>query len=253
MVLYILLGIIQGLTEFLPISSSGHLVLLQNIFGFKGEELEISIVLHLGTLLAVVIFFFGQIKQALRNIRIIGFITVVTAITAVVAVLTKDMVELLFSSAKVLVFSWLFSGLLLIYTKKVPLNTRNNINTTDSVFVGLSQAVAIIPGISRSGITIATLLLRGVDKLNAFSFSFLISIPAVLGATLLEAKEINFAFTKNPIDFFMGFLSSFVSGLFGLWLLKRILTKAGFYWFGYYCLVMGVLSGVLIYLGLLKI
>ena len=125
---------------------------------------------------------------------------------------------------------------------------RTGVSLKDSIILGLVQAVAIIPGISRSGMTISTLLFRRLSVRAAFSFSFIVSIPAILGATVLEAKKVGFALQGNSVNLSLGFFASMCAGLASLWFLKQILLKERFHWFGYYCIgVSSVTLGLLIF------
>ena len=240
---YIILGIVQGLTEFLPVSSSGHLVLFAKIFGISGHEVALSIVLHLGTLAAVAVFFFRDIYSALRNAFMLWYIVVVTLITGAIGITGKDFFESLFSSLPAVCIAWLCTGVLLLITKKFMSQKRSSVTLKDSIVLGVTQAIAIVPGISRSAMTISTLLFRGLSVRTAFSFSFIVSIPAILGATLLEAKKIGFAVQGNTAALSAGFIASLCAGLAGLWLLKRALIKERFHYFGYYCI--GISLGTL--------
>lgn len=242
MLKYIVLGIIQGLTEFLPVSSSGHLVIMQKILGITVEEVTVSIVFHLGTILALVIFFLRDILNLVHNIKQLSLIVVVTIITGIIGLAGRDFFKTLFSCPKLVAIALILTGTLLIMTKKFMNVKRNNVNFKDAFILGIAQAIAIIPGISRSGITISTLILRGIDKETSFKFSFLASIPAVLGATVLEAKNICLALNLEFTNFFAGFISSFLTGLLSLWLLKIILKKAKLYYFGYYCIAVAIIT-----------
>jgi len=243
---YILLGIIQGITEFFPISSSAHLVIFQKIFGITGQELGLSIVLHLGTIFSLLIYFLKDILNLFKNIKLILLILVVTLVTGIIGILGKDFFESLFSLPKPVAVALIFTGIILIFTKKIKNNLKDTINFKDALILGLFQGLAIIPGISRSGITISTLLLRKIDKETSFRFSFLASIPAVFGATLLEAKKIEFAFKTNISGIIAGFIFSFLSGIFALGILKRVLNKAKFYYFGYYCIFLAIFTLIFI-------
>ncbi len=242
MIKYIILGIIQGITEFFPVSSSAHLVIMQSVLGIKEGGLVISIVLHLGTVIAVILFFFKDILSAFRSLKSIGLILTVTLITGVIGVAGKDFFESLFSSTRLLALTLIVTGIVLIITKKFMQAQRKELNFKDAFILGLFQAIAIIPGISRSGITISTLLFRKIDKETAFKFSFLVSIPAVLGAVILEAKDISNACESNFANLTAGFLFSLLTGLFSLWVLKLVLRKAKLYYFGYYCIIVGVIT-----------
>jgi len=242
MIKYILLGVIQGLTEFLPVSSSGHLVIAQGLFGLAGEEIAVSIVLHLGTLCAVIIFFFKDILRALRDIRLMAFILVVTLITGAIGLLGRDFFEGLFSSPRLVILALFITGVILLMTRKAIPGERKEARLKDAVILGFAQALAIIPGISRSGVTISTLLFRGISREFCFTLSFLVSIPLVLGASLLELKKVGFALQANPVNIIMGFLTSVISGLFALSLLKLVIKRAKFYCFGYYCILAAALA-----------
>lgn len=246
MIKYILLGIIQGLTEFLPVSSSGHLVIMQNILGITENNLAISIILHLGTTLALIIFFFKDILLVLRSIKLITLIATVTLITGIIGVSGKDFFEGLFSSPRAVGLALVCTGIILLSTKKFMDGKRSNLNFKDALILGITQGVAVIPGISRSGITISTLLFRKIDRETAFRFSFLVSIPAILGATLLEAREIDFALNLNLGNFIAGFIFSLFSGLFSLLVLKFVLLRAKLHFFGYYCILIAILTLIFI-------
>ncbi len=242
MIKYIFLGIVQGLTEFLPVSSSGHLVIVQKILGIHANEIAISVILHLGTLLAVIIFFRKDILSLLRNPRLLGLAAIVVIITGSIGVLGKHFFEGLFSSAKAVGVAWIFTGLVLISTKKLIQLGRDKLKLKDALILGLTQGLAIIPGISRSGITISTLFYRKVERKFAFTFSFLISIPIILGAALLEARKIESAFQSDIINLIAGFIFSFITGLLALVILRQVINKGKFYYFGYYCLFMAVVT-----------
>ncbi|MDD4954075.1 MAG: undecaprenyl-diphosphate phosphatase [Candidatus Omnitrophica bacterium] len=239
MLKYITLGIIQGLTEFFPVSSSGHLVIMQRILGVSGEEVALSAFLHLGTVCALLLFFFRDILRIFKEAKTIFLILVVTVITGVIGLAGKNFFESLFSRPRAVAYSLIVTGIILILTRKVKDPKREKVNLKDACLLGLTQAIAIIPGISRSGITISTLLFRKIDREVAFKFSFLASIPAILGANLLEIKKIELSLT--PI-WLAGFFASLLSGLLALFLLKRILQQAKFHYFGYYCIIVAIIT-----------
>jgi len=242
MIKYIYLGILQGLTEFLPVSSSGHLVIFQKILGIDSNQLVISVFLHLGTLLAIIIFFWKDILNLLRNPKLLGLLAIVVIITGSIGVLGKDFFESLFSSVKAVGLAWIFTGLMLISTKKITELNRDQLGIKDAIILGLTQSLAIIPGISRSGITISTLFFRKIQRSLAFTFSFLVSIPIILGAALLEAKKIEAVPQADMKNLLAGFIFSFISGIFALLILRAIINKAKFYYFGYYCIFMAIVT-----------
>jgi undecaprenyl-diphosphatase len=242
MIKYILLGIVQGLTEFLPVSSSGHLVILQKILSIHAQEVAISVILHLGTLLAVIIFFWKDILNLLKNFKLLVLVAVVATITGVIGVLGKDFFESLFSSPKIVGLAWIFTGLLLISTKRITQLNRDKLNVKDALILGLTQGLAIIPGISRSGVTISTLFFRRINRSLAFTFSFLVSIPIILGAAILEARKIELIPKSDIMNLGIGFVFSFFAGLVSLLFLRIVINKAKFYYFGYYCLFLAAIT-----------
>jgi undecaprenyl-diphosphatase len=239
---YLLLGVIQGLTEFLPVSSSAHLVIMQKILGISGEELVLSIVLHLGTLLALILFFFKDILEAIRNKKLLSYIVIVTLITGVIVLLGKDFFENLFSSTKLVAIALICTGIILILTRKIKENKRTSLNLKDAFILGVVQGVAVIPGISRSGITISSLLFRKIDKETCIRFSFVAAVPIMLGAMLLEARNVVYSLRLEPVNFIIGFVFSFLIGFFSLNVLKMVMQKAKLYYFGYYCIIIAVIT-----------
>lgn len=231
------------MTEFLPVSSSGHLVILQKILGMSGAGLAISVVLHLGTLLAIVVFFFKDILALMGNRKTLFLVLVSVAITGTIGLLGKGFFERLFSSAEYVGVAWVFTGAVLILAQKLSRPERQSINLKDAFVLGLAQSLAIIPGISRSGMTISSLLFRKVEPVPAFTFSFLVSIPVILGAALLEAKDIQLLSTGgSPGNLAVGFCFSFFTGLAAIFLLRSALKKAKLHYFGYYCILMAVFT-----------
>ena len=226
----------------MPVSSSGHLVILQKILGLRTHEVAISVVLHLGTLLAVIIFFWKDILNLLKNFKLLVLVAIVVTITGVIGVLGKDFFESLFNSPKLVGLAWIFTGLLLISTKRITQLNRDKLTVKDAFILGLTQAAAIIPGISRSGITISTLFFRKINRSLAFTFSFLVSIPIILGAVLLEVKKIQVIPKSDIMNLGIGFIFSFLVGLLALLFLRIVINKAKFYYFGYYCILMAAVT-----------
>ncbi|MFH1398003.1 MAG: undecaprenyl-diphosphate phosphatase [Candidatus Omnitrophota bacterium] len=241
MLKYIILGLTQGLTEFLPVSSSGHLVIMQRILGLAGEELVLSVVLHLGTVLSLLVFFHKDIFKLLRNFRWVLLILLVTVITGAIGISGKDFFKSMFSAPAYVSLGLLVTGAILILTKKTRGYKREDLNFKDALILGVTQAIAIVPGISRSGITISTLLLRGIKADTVFRFSFLASIPAILGAALLEAKDIALVYQGQAGNLIAGFIFSFLAGIIALSLLRKMILDAKFYYFGYYCITVALL------------
>lgn len=239
---YIALGVIQGLTEFLPLSSSAHLVIFQELFQMQKEQILLyNIVLHAGSLLALVVFLSKDIKHLLQK-KVLFYICLATALTAVVVILGKGFFESLFLSSRNLAAPLLITGIILLFTSKFTKGKRamGNLKITDAFWLGIAQGLSVIPGLSRSGITIATLLFRNVERETAFKFSFLSSIPAILGALIFKINEL------SQISFFeygpllCGFFASFLSGLLALKILFTLIRQARLYLFGYYCVALSL-------------
>ncbi|MBM3255461.1 MAG: undecaprenyl-diphosphate phosphatase [Candidatus Omnitrophica bacterium] len=240
MLKYIFLGAVQGLTEFFPVSSSGHLLILQHLLGLSEDWLAISIVLHLGTACALVVFFLRDIIELLSNLRLFLLLALVTLITGIIGLAGRSFFEGLFSSAGRVAFAFMLTGIMLIFTKGFLLGERSNFNLKDALILGIMQSIAIIPGVSRSGITISTLLFRGLKKENGLRLSFLAAVPVIFAAAFLESRRIDFALKENWLGLVLGFLASFSCGIIALKLLRMILKKAKFHYFGYYCIVLAI-------------
>jgi len=247
--LYAILGIIQGLTEFLPVSSSGHLVLFSHIFNIdKAQILPIIIVCHLGTLFALICFFARDILRIAKDLVVVVQILIVTIITGVFIVIGRRFFEQLFQKPTFVCSALLITALILILTYRSKKEGRGilALNIKDAIWLGISQGIAVIPGISRSGITIFSLLVRGVEPQAAFKFSFLAGIPAILGIFVLEAKEIGFVLNNNPAHFWLAFGMSFIFGILGLFILKRVVKKLKLHYFGYYLLLAASLGFIFV-------
>lgn len=246
MIKYVILGAIQGFTEFLPVSSSGHLIIAGKILGLHGEEVALSVILHLGTLLAVTLFFFKDILILFRDKKRLLLVILVTVITGSIGVLGKDFFEAMFTSVKVAAIALFVTGVILVFTKKARQAVKKSVGLKDSLVLSITQAAAIIPGISRSGITISTLIFRQVNKEESFRFSFLVSVPLILGAAVLESRKINLSLAHNYLNLGIGFLVSAITGFIALLFLKFVIGKAKFHFFGYYCLALSILTLIFI-------
>lgn len=247
----LILGTVQGLTEFLPVSSSGHLVLLQSFFGERWlGDILFNVSVHLGTTLAVVIFFHKEILGLIRGIMpgtyrreqawIIGCILITTAVTGAIGILFRDHFEAMFSLPFLVAAMLIVTGFLTFATdrKKNTGRPYGQIRARDAVTIGLFQALAIIPGISRSGSTIFAGVFSGMDRTWAASYSFIASIPAILGAAALEwGGEVRPVTSEHLI----GAISSCIVGLISLKFLVWTLRKHNFFIFSVYCWIAGAL------------
>jgi undecaprenyl-diphosphatase len=236
----LILGIVQGLTEFLPISSSGHLALVQHLFQLDSSLLTFDILLHLATLGAVIIFFRHKLlhldKQYLSYL-IIGSIP-----AFIFGFIIHSFMDTFFSTLIFPALGFIITGILLLSTKKINYTENSQtITNSSSLKIGIAQALAILPGISRSGSTVTTGLHLGVKQSEAFSFAFILSIPAILGALLLEVLSLDGVFSLTS-TYALGMIAAFATGLASLSLLRYITSRSRLYVFGYYCLVLGVVT-----------
>ena len=241
----IVLGIIQGITEFLPISSSGHLVIAQNILGVKSPGNTLEVLFHFGTLMSVVYVFFEDIKQIFltmneKNNQLFIFYIIIATLPAILAgLLLKDYFLKIFDNVHLVGLALCSTGFLLIFSKRFK-NNQKEISFSSSIAVGVAQAIAIIPGISRSGSTISICMFLGIPPKEAARFSFLLSIPVILGASFLGYLEIESNNIFNNLTLTVAITTSFVTGVLALKILLKILEVGRFYFFGFYCLIAGV-------------
>ena len=245
----ITLGLVQGFTEFLPVSSSGHLVMAEHYLGMHSPGFSLEIALHLGTLCAVVLYYRKRIGSLINSIirfsdpslkqdRILVFLLILAMIpTGIIGLLLKGSMESFKSSLPFIGGSLVVTSLLLFIPQILSKRNHKNKDVTGikSLLIGAMQGIAVIPGISRSGSTITTSLMLGVSPQKAAEFSFLLSIPAILAAFILEFDS-TFIFT---LDVLMGMLASFLSGLLAIKVFLNILGRGKLHWFGFYCLVIG--------------
>ena len=239
------LSVLQGVAEFLPISSSGHLVLGKSLLGMNEMGMRIDIFLHVGTLLAIFAFYFSVIRRILVNLEWSYMLKVVaSAVPAgIVGVLFKDQLEAAFASPKMVGGALIFTGLVLTATKFIPKGDRD-VSFARALLMGLAQAVAILPGVSRSGMTLAAARVSKVEAEKSAEFSFLMSAPPIAGAALLEllkslkatesAAEVSWGLTVY------GCVLSGVVGYFSLKLLVKSLKGRWFWLFGPYCGLAGL-------------
>jgi len=260
----IILGVVQGLTEPLPVSSSAHLVIVPALIpGFRQPDVAFDVLLHLGTLLAVVFFLRREIGELFASLmpgkaqddpvpgtdavekaanrRMVLWIMIATFLTGVIGILFKDRIERLFESVETTACMLLITGILLFLSDRVKTNGRRkgDMNLTDGIVLGLVQAVALIPGISRSGSTITFGIFRGLERKTSATFSFLLSIPAIGGAVILKSGDLLRLPAGDLPAMGAGFLAAAVTGLLSLKLLFAIINKTGLRLFAYYCWFVG--------------
>ena len=257
----ILLGIVQGLTEFLPVSSSGHLVIFGNLLGFKEPEILLDTSLHLGTLLAVCIYFRSDLRKMIQELwawvtpggesgvgigshALLALMVVVGSIpTAFIGLIFKDPLEKLFGAVTTVGVMLMVTGIIVGLTKFISRNHGkwDQVGVWMALAIGTAQGLAIVPGISRSGSTIVCALLLGLKRETAGRFSFLLSIPAIIGAVGLHL-ETDAIERVGVTPLTMGFIASALVGFFALKLLMGMVKKGHFYYFAPYCWIVGALT-----------
>ena len=263
----ILMGIIQGVAEFLPISSSGHLALFQTFFGMENMEekyMFFTVLLHFGTLISVCMVYWRDIVDMIREFflgiaalagrkdtggapppaRRMVMLIIIATVPLFVMVFLRDAVNQLFSNSIMVSCALLATGFILFFSDRIARGhkTARNATVADALIVGCGQALAVIPGLSRSGTTISVGMMRGFDRAFAVRFSFLMSLPAVLGANVLEIKDAlasNFPIEELPM-YLVGVAVSAVVGYFAIRLVKSLSDKGKFGKFAYYCWAVGL-------------
>lgn len=251
----IVLGVIQGLTEFLPVSSSGHLELAKAFFGdqkIPQESLTFTVVLHFATALSTIVIFRKEIFQIIHglfqfkkneefefSIKII--ISMIPAV--VIGLLFEEQLEEFFNGNVLLVgFMLLITGLLLLLADKAK-NTDKPVSYLNALIIGVSQAIAMLPGISRSGATISTSVLLGVDRTKAARFSFLMVVPLIFGKVAKDVNDGVISFRdENFLVMAVGFLAAFISGLVACNWMITLVQKSKLYYFSIYCFIVGTIA-----------
>lgn len=265
----IIIGIVQGITEFLPVSSSGHLVLAQHLLGVQEPGLTFEVFLHFGTLISIFWVFRHRIVKIVNSFVVLykkeersqftasqdrwfGMLLIIGSIpTAIFYFLLSDYVEQAFMSTSFVGFALLVTGALLWVADILPGGKKpiGKTGIADALLIGSFQGLAVFPGISRSGSTISGALFRGLDRKTAAEYSFLLSVPAILGATLLEIISIlrqGSGFGQEWLYYLIGIVTSAVAGIFAITFLIRILVKHKLRYFSVYCWAAGILVLVLL-------
>ncbi len=251
------LGIVQGLTEYLPVSSSGHLAIGSNLFGIEGEEnLAFTVLVHVATVCSTLVVLWKEIDWILKglfkfemNAETKYFLNIVVSMIpiGIVGVFFKDAVEEVFGSGLLIVGCMLLlTATLLIFSYFAKPRQREHISMKDAFIIGLAQACAVMPGLSRSGSTIATGLMLGNKKESLAQFSFLMVIPPILGEALLDVLKMvkgDDAFGDiSALPLVVGFVAAFVSGCVACKWMINIVKKGKLVWFGVYCAIAGAVT-----------
>ena len=251
----IVLGLVQGITEFLPISSSGHLIAIPHIFGWAEQGMDFDVMIHLATLLAILLVLRKDVLSAVRGVFLpkekntVGMKIIIATIPVVIAgvVIESSFLDTI-RTVQVVAVQLIVWGVILAvadrYGAKKATRTSDVIQTSSkqAILMGLFQVMALVPGSSRSGVTIGAGLFAGMDRKTAERFSFLLAIPAIAGAgllTLIDAFE--HGFTTPVVPMVIGFVAAFVSGSLAITFLLQLLEKTNYYWFAGYRILLGVL------------
>lgn len=232
----IILSFIQGIAEFLPISSSGHLNLAQYFFKIE-PSLTLDIFLNTATFLSVLFFFRKQLKYFFTNLK---FIIIASIPAALVGFFLKDQVDSIFADIHLLPFFFVL-GSILVFSTKFFGSKDEQLSYKKAIIIGLFQAIAILPGVSRAGATIFAGLLLGLAPIQAFNFSFCLFIPASLGALVLGVKDLSTAGILSP-EYLLAFISTFFVGIFALGVLKKVLISHKFWIFGIYTFTLAIVT-----------
>lgn len=259
-----LLGALQGLTEFLPVSSSGHLVLLHHLLDFSQSAIFFDVMLHLGTLGAVIVVYRksivdlvkASVSDTLKSLstrqvslaqRMVGLLIIATIPTGIIGLLLNDQMNHFFDQPKAVALMLMVTACLLQLPRlrsrksdQLSCHDESELRIWHALLIGVVQGLAVIPGISRSGATISTALLLGIRPALAAEFSFLLSIPAILGAVVLKVSDISVI--GSPAIVFVGISTSFFIGVIALRLLLSLINRARFFVFSYYCLLVAALT-----------
>lgn len=237
-----ILGLLQGLTEFLPVSSSGHLVIGQKIFNLSHPPVFFDILVHMGTLLSIIIYLRKKIFSFYFNLRYWPLIIIGSLPAALAGFFLNDYLISVFDSLTLVGGCLLVTAFLLFSTYLVKNNQKdlNKIRPKDALAIGLLQSLALLPGISRSGSTITAGLWRGLKQESAFLFSFFLGAPAMVGALVLQLTD----FSSNNVEILpslLGLITAAISGLLALKILEKTLASRKLFYFAFYCLLLGLI------------
>ncbi|MDP2423087.1 MAG: undecaprenyl-diphosphate phosphatase [Bacteroidales bacterium] len=251
----LILGLLQGLTEFFPISSSGHIEIGKVLFSIQSEDnLIFSVIVHAATMLSIIVIFYKDIAELIAGVlrfkwnnetKYLTLIVVSMVPVGIVGLLFEDYIEHFFEGRLVLVgFMLLITAALLLATRLSPKNIKE-LGFVYAIIIGISQTIAILPGISRSGATISTALLLGVERKKAIRFSFLMVLPPIAGATFIKITAMASEPTAYNADFLplaIGFVAAFVAGLIACRWMIGLVQRGNIAWFSIYCVVVGALA-----------
>lgn len=240
----IVLGVIQGIAEFLPISSDGHLVIAEHLLGIRENNLGMTVALHVGTLASILVVYRRDVLPALKNPRLVAAVVAATLPLVCVGLFVKDAVESTFQSPLIAGCGLLLTALLVGLMPRVEHDSipLPEITWRRGLIIGLFQTIAVLPGVSRSGSTIFGGLTTGLSREAAANFSFYIAVPAIAGAAVLHARDLlaGAGGGLDPGPTLVGMLTSFVVGVIALQLLLGLVSRRKLHWFAWYCAALGL-------------
>lgn len=245
MLIYIIFSFVQGISEFLPISSSGHLNILANIYQLKESRVEFFILLHFASIISLLVFFWKDIKMFIfKDYFLLLKLTVGIGITALGGILLEKDIDKIYQNDFITPLGFFINGIILFSTRKIKgYRGLKELKFRDVFLVGLVQIFSFFPGVSRSGITISTLLWRKFSYSDAFRLSFIMAIPLIMGATFLKIiRSKGEIILYNHGIFFLSMAITFIVGLLSLFILRRVMEANKFYFFAYYSFILDLLS-----------
>jgi undecaprenyl-diphosphatase len=246
----IVLGVLQGLTEFLPVSSSGHLVLMQAVMNVSDPGVSFEVLVHLGTLLSVIVYFRHKLILLVkslfqRNLReerlLIAYLAIATVPAGLAGVLLEDFFEQAFSDPSLTSVMLLVTGVFLLLSRFFKSGMRA-VGPGSSIIMGVGQALAILPGVSRSGTTIVAGMVSGVKPSTAAEFSFLLAIPAIGGAVILKSRELLSLSGSIGLSYLVGAACAFLTGMLAVGVVLTVIRRGRFEYFAYYCFAVGAVG-----------
>ena len=246
----VILALVQGITEFLPISSSGHLSILKTFLDINSDGALIEVVLHAGTLMSILLFYRKRLSKIFKRIlnkdeeslRFFSCVIVAIIPIGIIGFIFGDSIEYLFNNTKLVCLFLIITGIFLIFSNFWR-SKISNFNTRKSFLIGLAQMFAILPGMSRSGLTIGMGNIIGIDAKKSAEFSFIIAIPVLTGVIVKYFLNLEWDSISISINYlFLGLIISFITGLLSLRWLISLLEKGKFWYFGLYCIFIGLIS-----------
>ena len=251
----VILALVQGITEFLPISSSGHLSILKTFLDINSDGALIEVVLHAGTLISILLFYRKRLSKIFKRIlnkdeeslRFFSCVIVAIIPIGIIGFIFGDSIEYLFNNTKLVCLFLIITGIFLIFSNFWR-SKISNFNTRKSFLIGLAQMFAILPGMSRSGLTIGMGNIIGIDAKKSAEFSFIIAIPVLTGVIVKYFLNLEWDSISISINYlFLGLIISFITGLLSLRWLISLLEKGKFWYFGLYCIFIGLISLLFFY------